>query len=60
MYLRNQNFKDLGTESCFLWGARQTGKSTLLKQIFPDALCFDLLLASEYERLCTKRNPNAG
>lgn len=56
MYSRIQNFKGLGKESCFLWGARQTGKSTLLKQLFPDALNFDLLLASEYERLL--RNPS--
>ncbi|TNE70789.1 ATP-binding protein, partial [bacterium] len=35
----------------FLWGARQTGKSTLLKSLYPDALWFDLLLADNYERL---------
>lgn len=44
---------DLGVcrrHSCFLWGARQTGKSTLLHAAFPNALCFDLLLADEYRR----------
>ena len=29
--------------SAFLWGARKTGKSTLLQQQFPDAAYFDLL-----------------
>jgi predicted AAA+ superfamily ATPase len=33
-----------GKESLFLWGARQTGKSTLLKQLFPDALLLPILL----------------
>jgi predicted AAA+ superfamily ATPase len=40
-----------GKESCFLWGARQTGKSTLLKELFPNAPRYDLLLSSEYGRL---------
>ena len=30
-------------QSAFLWGARQTGKSTYLQQRFPDSLRFDLL-----------------
>ncbi len=42
-------------ESLFLWGARQTGKSTLLKTMYPDATWYDLLLADVYERLL--RNP---
>ncbi len=44
---------DLGVcerHTCFLWGARQTGKSTLLRERFPDAVTFDLLLADEYRR----------
>jgi predicted AAA+ superfamily ATPase len=56
MYIRKQQFQDLGKESTFLWGARQTGKSTLLKSLYPDALYFDLLLASEYDRFV--RNPS--
>ena len=30
-------------QSAFLWGPRQTGKSTLLGQRFPDSVSFDLL-----------------
>jgi uncharacterized protein len=56
MYIRKQIFEGLGTESAFLWGARQTGKSTLLKYLYPDALYFDLLLNSEYGRF--QRNPS--
>jgi predicted AAA+ superfamily ATPase len=55
MYLRKQVLPGIGMESAFLWGARQTGKSTLLKALYPDALCFDLLLSREYERFI--RNP---
>src|SRR5690606_29984870 len=53
---RLQNFPEMGNESCFLWGARQTGKSTLLKSRYPDALWFDLLLSDVYERL--SRHPS--
>src|SRR4030042_476005 len=56
MYIRKQTFDGLGNESAFLWGARQTGKSTLLKKLFPDVPYFDLLLTSEYERFL--RNPS--
>ena len=38
-------------QSCFLWGPRQTGKSTLLKSLFPQAIRYDLLLSSTYQRL---------
>jgi len=38
-------------QSCFLWGPRQTGKSTLLKTLFPRAIRYDLLLSSTYQRL---------
>ncbi|MCO5247497.1 MAG: AAA family ATPase [Chitinophagales bacterium] len=55
MLERLQHFEDAGNESFFLWGARQTGKSTLLKSLFPHSLLFDLLLSEEFERL--KSNP---
>lgn len=50
MYKRLQKFISRGNESAFLWGARQTGKSTLLKQLYPNATYYDLLLSDEYER----------
>lgn len=55
MYSRRQIFEGAENESLFLWGARQTGKSTLLKELFPNALWFDLLLSNEYEKL--NKNP---
>ena len=54
MYSRKQFFLGSEQESIFFWGARQTGKSTLLKTLFPNALWFDLLLSEEYERLSKK------
>lgn len=51
MYQRLQKLVSRGDESCFLWGPRQTGKSTLLKWLFPDAPYYDLLLSEEFERL---------
>jgi predicted AAA+ superfamily ATPase len=56
MYIRKQIFDGSLNESLFLWGARQTGKSTLLKAIFPDSLWFDLLLSDVFERL--HKNPS--
>ena len=43
MFIRKQLLEGSGKESLFLWGARQTGKSTLLKQLFPDALVSPIL-----------------
>jgi predicted AAA+ superfamily ATPase len=51
MYNRRQIFGGAEKESLFLWGARQTGKSTLLKSLYPDSLWFDLLLSDVFERL---------
>ncbi|TVR74253.1 MAG: AAA family ATPase, partial [Spirochaetaceae bacterium] len=51
MYERRLDLALAETESCFLWGARQTGKSTLLHQRFPEAHYYDLLKSDEYRRL---------
>ncbi len=50
MLTRKINLEDLKGESCFLWGARQTGKSTLLRLTFPDPRYIDLLKSDEFER----------
>ena len=39
-----------GKETFFLWGPRQTGKSTLLHSIYPEAIWIDLLKAEEFRR----------
>lgn len=39
-----------GTETFFLWGQRQSGKSTLLHSVYPDSLWIDLLKSEEYRR----------
>ena len=46
-----QELPEKGRESCFLWGPRQCGKSTLLNQLYPQALRYDLLQSDEFERL---------
>lgn len=50
MLVRKQILEGAAGESLFIWGARQTGKSTLLKNLFPDALWFDLLQSDVFER----------
>lgn len=39
-----------GKETFFLWGPRQTGKSTLLRSTYPEAVWIDLLKAEEFRR----------
>lgn len=56
MIQRVLELNELQDDSLFLWGARQTGKSTFLKQRYPDARYYDLLLPGEYQRL--RRNPD--
>ena len=50
MYIREQIFRGRDAESAFLWGARQTGKSTLLRMMYPGVLYFDLLLSDVFSR----------
>ena len=41
-------------QSAFLWGARQTGKSTFVKDRFPHSLFIDLLGAELFLELSKK------
>ncbi len=56
MYSRILNLENDYNDSIFVWGARQVGKTTLLKQQYPDARYYDLLTAGEFERFF--RNPD--
>ncbi len=51
MFKRRQEFFKSGNNSFFLWGVRQSGKSTLLSERYSTALYFDLLLSDVYRRL---------
>jgi predicted AAA+ superfamily ATPase len=50
MFMRGLQLPLAGRETFFLWGPRQTGKTTLLQQAYPDATWVDLLKADEYRR----------
>ena len=50
MFKRNLPLPEPGEETFFLWGPRQAGKTTLLKQRYPDARWLDLLKADELRR----------
>lgn len=50
MFARYLFIQDIENENVFLWGARQTGKSTLLKSSFPNARYIDLLKSDDFER----------
>lgn len=43
MLERILKLEEVKDDSLFLWGSRQTGKSTLLKMLFPEAPIYDLL-----------------
>ncbi len=57
MYKRIFDIESKLDEGMFLFGARQTGKSTLLRERFNGAIYYDLLNPSV--RKAFKRNPNA-
>jgi predicted AAA+ superfamily ATPase len=50
MIKRGLTLPAAGTETFFLWGPRQTGKTTLLRDSYKDAVWIDLLKAEEYRR----------
>jgi len=50
MFTRSLQLPRPGTESFFLWGPRQTGKSTLLRHSYPDSRWIDLLKSEEFRR----------
>ncbi len=50
MFTRALALPPAGQETFFLWGPRQTGKTTLLRQTYPEAVWIDLLKADEYRR----------
>ena len=47
---------DIQDDSVFLFGARQTGKTTLLRDLFSNSIFYDLLENNTYERM--RRNPS--
>ena len=51
MYNRILHLDLTKQQTCFLWGPRQTGKSTLIRTLYPRARRYDLLLADVYRAL---------
>ena len=54
MFNRSLNLPPSGTETFFLWGPRQAGKSTLLRRRYPDARLVDLLKTDDFRRYATR------
>lgn len=54
MFTRALRLPPAGTESFFLWGPRQTGKTTLLREAYPGGRWIDLLKADEFRRYVTR------
>ena len=50
MFNRRLQLPPGGTETFFLWGPRQAGKSTLLRRRYPDGRWIDLLKSDEFRR----------
>lgn len=53
MFQRQLTLPKAGRETFFLWGPRQTGKSTLLRRAYPDGRWIDLLRNREFRRYAT-------
>lgn len=51
MFPRTIRLPAPGKETFFLWGPRQTGKTTLLRTRYPDCYWIDLLKSDQYRRL---------
>ena len=56
MINRILNLDNENNDSIFVWGARQVGKTTLIRETYPNVVYYDLLLAKDFERLF--RNPS--
>ena len=54
MYQRLVELPPPGSETFFLWGPRQAGKSTLLRRCYPDGFWVDLLKADEFRSYVTR------
>lgn len=54
MFHRGLQLPAPGRETFFLWGPRQTGKSTLLRQAYPDSRWVDLLRSDEFRRYISR------
>ena len=54
MFPRRLKLPPPGARTFFLWGPRQVGKTTLLRQSYPDARWIDLLKADEFRRYATR------
>lgn len=50
---RDIHLPPAGSESFFLWGPRQSGKSTLLHDLYPQATWIDLLKSDTYMKYAT-------
>ena len=54
MFKRNLKLPSSGTESFFLWGPRQTGKTTLLRERYSGCKWLDLLKSDEFIHYSTR------
>ncbi len=54
MFKRKCDLPESGSETFFLWGSRQIGKSTLLREAYPAGRWVDLLRAEEFRRYLSR------